>query len=74
MVSKPQDSIIRRVHARSVLHDGRRQHCGKLRRENVDQVDVGWNTSEENDFPGGKRPHGTQVSLEDGEEWKQSSV
>ena len=28
--------------ARCVLHDGRRQHCGKPRRENADQVNSRW--------------------------------
>ena len=36
VVSKPQDSRIRRVEAQCVP-----QHCGKQRRENVAHVDIG---------------------------------
>ena len=37
-------------------------------------MDIRWSTAEESDVPGGKRQQSTGVSLEDGEEWKQSGV
>ena len=37
-----KDSGIRGVQARCVLHDSRRQHRGKRRRENVDHVNGRW--------------------------------
>ena len=55
VVSKPQDSGIRRVQAWSVLHHGRWEHCVKRRRENVaHDVDVRWSTIEESDISGGE--------------------
>ena len=59
MVPKPQDSGIRRVQARSIRHDCRRQHCGERRRENVDLVKSRCITTEESDFPSGQRQQGT---------------
>ena len=73
-VSVTQDCGIRRVQARCKPHDGRRQHCGKRRRENADHVNSRWSTIAESDFPSGKRQQGTWVSLEDGEERKPSGV
>ena len=70
----PQDCGIRMVQARSILHHGRRQHCGERRRENADHVNSRCGTIQESDFPSGQRQQGIWVSLEDGEEWKQSGV
>ena len=38
VVSEPQDSRIKRVQARCILLDSRRQYCGKRRREDADHV------------------------------------
>ena len=69
-----QDGRIRSGQARNIIHDGRRQHCGKRRRENADHANSRWCTIEESDFPSGNRQKGTWVSLEDGEEWNWSGV
>ena len=55
VVSEPQDSGIRRVQARCLLHESRWQHRGPRRRENVDHVNSRWSTIEERGVPSGKR-------------------
>ena len=74
VVSEPQDSGIRRVQGRCLLHESRWQHRGPRRRENVDHVNSRWSTIEERDVPSGKRQQWFWVSLEDGVEWSQSGV
>ena len=71
IVSKSQDRRIRRVQAKVLLHDGRRQHCGQ---ENADHVNSRWVTTEESDLPSGQRQKDIWVSLEDGKAWRQSGV
>ena len=46
-LSEPQDSRIRKAQVRCIPHDGRRQHCGKQRRENADRVNSRWCPIEE---------------------------
>ena len=60
--------------ARCVLHDGGRQHCGKPRRENADQVNSRWPQLRKVTFRVANVNKALGVSLEDGEEWKHSVV